>query len=226
MKLTNEDRTRVATAIARAEEATSGEIFCVVAKNTSSYADVSLAWAAGAALLLPLLLLPLGVDMDWPGQGGWQAAHEAARNATVVEAVGTYALIQGAVFVAVFFLTRIPAVLRWATPRNLRRKRVRKAALQQFFAHGVHVTRERTGVLLFAALDEHQVELVADEGIHSLVDEAIWSDAVAALTRGLRDDRPVEGFEAAIGLCGQVLARHFPPRPDNPNELPAHLILL
>ena len=43
---------------------------------------------------------------------------------------------------------------------------------------------------------------------------------------GLRADRPVDGFTAAIGLCGVVLARHFPPRADNRNELPDHLILL
>ncbi|PZU73410.1 MAG: hypothetical protein DI531_10160 [Brevundimonas sp.] len=226
MRLTDDDRARIATAIASAEQRTSGEIFCVVARNASTYADVSLAWAAGAALILPLLLLPLGLDVDWPGQGGWQAAHEAARSATVVQALGVYALVQAAVFVGVFLLTRIPTVLRWATPRGLRRARVRKAALQQFFAHGVHVTRERTGVLLFAALDEHQVELIADQGIHALVQEGVWAEAVAALTAGLRADRAVAGFEKAIGLSGQVLAEHFPPRADNPNELPDHLILL
>ena len=34
-----------------------------------------------------------------------------------------------------------------------------------------------------------------------------------------------DGFAAAVGLCGEVLARHFPPRADNRNELPDHLIL-
>ncbi|MDQ1153811.1 TPM domain-containing protein [Brevundimonas sp. SORGH_AS_0993] len=226
MRLTDDERGRIASAIASAEQRTSGEVFCVVARNASTYADVSLAWAAGAALILPLLLLPLGLDVDWPGRGGWQAAHQAARSATVAQALGVYALIQAAVFVGVFLLTRIPPVLRWATPRGLRRARVRKAALQQFFAHGVHVTRERTGVLLFAALDEHQVELIADEGIHALVQDSVWAEAVGALSTGLRAGRAAEGFEKAIGLCGQVLARHFPPRADNPNELPDHLILL
>ena len=75
-------------------------------------------------------------------------------------------------------------------------------------------------------MDEHQVELIADEGIHTLVDEGVWAEAVAALTSGLRANRPVDGFEKAIALCGQVLAEHFPPRADNPNELPDHLILL
>lgn len=226
MNVSNADQARIAAAIVAAEQQTSGEVFCVVSRSASAYHDVSLAWAAGAALLLPLLLLPFGFDLAWPGGDGWEAAHQAARSATVGQAIGLYALVQAVLFVGVFLLTRIPAILRWAAPRGLRRARVRKAALQQFFAHGVHVTRERTGVLLFAALEEHQVELIADEGIHTLVDEDVWADAVAALTRGLRADNPVQGFETAIGLCGEVLAAHFPPRADNPNELPDHLVLL
>nr|WP_299171455.1 TPM domain-containing protein [uncultured Brevundimonas sp.] len=226
MRFTDEDRARVAQAIATAERQTSGEIFCVLSRGVSSYFDVSLAWAAAAALLLPAALIPLGLDLAWMGGDGWEAAHASAQAVGVGQALGLYALLQAGLFVGVFLLTRISPVLRWATPRGLRRARVRKAALQQFLAHGVHVTRERTGVLIFAALAEHQVELIADESIHAQVEEAVWADAVAALTRGLKSGRPVAGFEAAIEHCGRVLAAHFPPRSDNPNELPDHLILL
>ena len=50
--------------------------------------------------------------------------------------------------------------------------------------------------------------------------------SVAALTRELRAGRPAEGFEAAVSLCSEVLAVHFPPRPVNRNELPDRLIVL
>ncbi|WP_395945613.1 TPM domain-containing protein [Brevundimonas sp.] len=224
MRFTDEDRVRIADAISTAEHDTAGEIFCVVTRNVSTYRDVSLAWAAGAALLLPALLIPLGFDLTWPVGDRWEAAHPPM--AETGQALALYALIQAALFVCVFLLTRIPSILRLVTPRGMRRARVRKAALQQFLAQGVHVTQDRTGVLLFAALEEHQVELIADEAIHARVDEAVWADAVAALTRELKAGRPVAGFEAAVEQCGQVLATHFPPRPDNPNELPDHLILL
>lgn len=226
MRFTNEDQARIAAAIASAETRTSGEIFCVVSRGVSSYVDVSLGWAAGAALLAPTLLIPFGFDLSWPVGDAWEAAHASARTAGAGQALVAYALIQAAIFVGVFLLTRLSPILRWVTPRGLRRARVRKAALQQFLAHGVHVTRERTGVLIFAALKEHQVELIADELIHQKVDESVWADTVAVLTRQLRADRPVAGFEAAIERCGQVLAAHFPPRATNPNELPDRLILL
>src|SRR5690606_32712808 len=113
MQFTQQDHARVAEAIARAEENTSGEIFCVVARQVSSYRDVSLAWAAAAALLLPLALIPLGFGAHWlPGLPGlwaaeWQAAHAAAREVEIGQALAAYALVQAAVFLGVFLLTLI-----------------------------------------------------------------------------------------------------------------------
>ncbi|MFA4938657.1 TPM domain-containing protein [Brevundimonas sp.] len=225
MQITDNDRARIAEAISTAEQQTSGEIFCVVSRRVSAYVDVSLAWAAAMALLTPIVFIPFVLDFRWPGDR-WEAAHQAAQAATTGQALALYALSQAMVFIGVFLFTRISAVRRLATPPAIRRARVREAALQQFLAQGVHVTDQRTGVLIFAALDEQQVELIADEGIYTKVDEEAWAQAVAVLTRELRADRPVEGFAAAIALCGEVLARHFPPRPNNPNELPDHLILL
>ncbi len=228
IRLTPEVQSRIGDAIAAAEARTSGEIFCVLARRVSSYRDISLGWAAAAALLLPLGLIPFGFDPAWiPGLGdGWQAAHLSSTDVVVGQSLAAYALIQSAVFVTAFLLTSIPAVRRVVTPRSVRRARVRRAAMEQFLAHGLHITRERTGVLIFAALSDHQVEIVADEGIHSKVDQVVWADAVEALARGMKKNDPAAGFEAAITLCGDVLAEHFPPRADNPNEIKDRLVLI
>lgn len=226
--LTNEAHDRIAAAIAAAETRTSGEIFCVLARRVSSYRDVSLAWAAAAALILPLGLIPLGFEAAWiPGfADSWEAAHLAAREISTGQALGAYAVIQAVVFLTVYLITRIPVVTRWVTPRAIRRARTRNAAMQQFLAHGLHVTEARTGVLLFAALSDHQVEIVADEGIYARVDHAVWGDAAEALSRGLKRDDAAAGFEAAVGLCGEVLAGHFPPRPTNHNEVADRLVVI
>ncbi|CAN7163060.1 TPM domain-containing protein [Brevundimonas sp. LjRoot202] len=228
IKLTTEAHDRIATAIAAAEAHTSGEIFCVLARRVSSYHDVSLAWAAAAALILPLALIPLGFEPAWiPGfADGWEAAHLAARDVSLGQALGAYALVQAVVFLTVYLLTRAPAVTRWVTPRAVRRARVRDAAVQQFLAHGLHVTEARTGVLIFAALSDHQVEVVADKGIHAKVDQAVWGNAAEALSQGLKRDDPAGGFEAAVRLCGDVLATHFPPGSDNPNEVVDRLVVI
>lgn len=226
--LTTEAHDRIAAAIAAAETRTSGEIFCVLARRVSSYRDVSLGWAAAAALTLPLGLIPLGFEAGWiPGfADGWEAAHLAAREVSTGQALGAYAIVQAVLFLVVYLITRLPVVTRWVTPRAVRRARTRSAALQQFLAHGLHVTEARTGVLIFAALADHQVEIVADEGIHARVDQAVWGDAAEALSQGLKREDAAAGFEAAVGLCGEVLAGHFPPRPSNPNEVADRLVVI
>jgi putative membrane protein len=228
MKASPDAHARIAAAIADAERTTSGEIFCVLARQVSSYRDVSFGWAAAAALILPLGLIPLGFEPDWvPGlTDSWEAAHLAARDATIGHAVTAYALIQAATFLSVFLITSVPVVRRWVTPRSVRRARVHKAAMQQFLAHGLHVTEARTGVLLFASLSDHQVEVIADEGIHSKVDQTVWAEAVAALIRGLKRRDPAAGFEAAIAQCGGVLAEHFPPSSRDRNEIEDKLVII
>ena len=226
MRLTSDEHARVAAAIAAAESRTAGEIFCVLAREVSSYRDVSLAWAAAAALVLPLTMIPFGLPTVWfPGfSASWEAAHLAAREITVGRAIAIYAMVQAAVFAMAYLLLRIPVLTRVVTPRAIRRDRTRRAAMHQFLAHGLHVTEQRTGVLIFAALADRQVQVIADKSIHDRVDPDVWAQAVEILTDGIGQGRAVEGFEGAIVLVGGVLAEHFPPRPRDVNELPDRLV--
>ena len=66
----------------------------------------------------------------------------------------------------------------------------------------------REPAAVFAALAEHQVELITDELILQKVDAGVWADVVAALVRGLKTGSPAAGFEAAVRQCGDVLAAH------------------
>jgi putative membrane protein len=120
IQVTSDAQTRIAAAIAAAESRTSGEIFCVLAREVSSYRDISLGWAAAAAMLLPLGLIPLGFDPAWiPGLGdGWQAAHLSSTDVLVGQSLAAYVLVQAAVFLTVLLLTSIPDVVRLrVTPR-------------------------------------------------------------------------------------------------------------
>ena len=228
MKIRSEDQARIAEAIARAEATTSGEIICVLARRVSDWRDVALAWAAAAALVLPLGLIPLGFDASWlPGLGAnWEAAHTAARDLTIGRTLAAYGILQAAVFLSTLLILQLPPLRRWMVPTPLRRTRVHRAAMEQFLGHGIHVTENRTGVLIYAALSEHVVEVVADKGIHAKVDPELWGELIAELALDLKRNRPADGFVRAVERCGAVLAEHFPPGAMNRDELPNHLIQL
>lgn len=224
--LTAEQHARVADAIRAAERRTSGEIFCVLADKVSAYRDVGALWAAVIALLCPLLLPLFGLDAGvlFHLSRSWSAAHLTAAEAASARAVLGVVLMQVLVFGAAMALWELAPVRRALTPHGLRRRRAHAAAMQQFLAHGLHLTEARTGVLIFAARADHQVEIIADAGIHARTSAEVWGEAAAALADGLRRGDPVTGFVAAIGLCGDVLAEHFPPRDPEPNELPDKLL--
>jgi len=229
MTLTPSDLAAIEAAVREAEARTSGEIYCVVAEESADYHATPLAWAAGVALLAPALLLLGGVHVSAPEIfGGWSAAQvsQAAEHAARDALIGAV-LLQAALFVVTLILVALPPVRRALTPRGFKRERVRRRAQEQFAAKNLHLTRERTGVLIFVSFAERMAELVADEGIAARVDPNVWDQAMAALTDGLRRGDPGAGLAAAIGLCGEVLATHFPPAPgDNPDELPNSVVVL
>jgi len=227
--LNETDRARVQAAIRQGETRTSGEIYCVVAQESSEYLEVPLAWAAVAALVAPALLLAAGIHVAAPDLAqGWTAAQMSdSAEAAVRSALTGAILLQGALFVGVAILTALAPVRRWLTPRALKRHRVRRRAGEQFLAKGLQATRERTGVLIYVSIDEHMAELIADEGVAAKVDGQVWEAAMARLVEGFEAGRPAEGFEAAIALCVDILAEHVPARAgDNPNELPDSVVLL
>jgi len=228
MQITAQDHERIAEAIARAEMTTAGEIYCIVADEVSDYRETPIAWAAGAALVLPALALLLGFRPQALTQlfGGWTVGHAAASDATVLSALTTYILLQAVVFVGVALLVSIPAVRRALTPRAVKAERVHDAAMQQFIAKGLHQTQGRTGVLLFVALAEHRAEVIADEGIYVAAPHQVWDEVTGLLTGGARRGQLGDGFVAAIERTGQILAEHVPPVGDNPNEQPDELTVL
>lgn len=210
-QLSQADQVLIAEAVAKAEAATSGEILCVLAHEVSEYREVPLAWAAGAALVLPALAVLLGLPLPGLAQAsGWTAAHGPRLGPNLAAAFAAYAAFQAVVFVAVALLVSIPHVRRALTPRSLKQRRVHRAAVQHFAGVGLHLRPEVTGVLIFAALEDRRVEIVADAAIHAKVGQARWDQAIAATLETARRDGPAAGLVRAVEICGAALADHFP----------------
>jgi len=195
------DRERIADAIRVAEAKTSGEIFCVIARHASDYRLVPLAWAAAVALVVPA---PLIYFTLWP--------------ASVIY------VVQLVVFIAAALGLSLPDVRFHIVPRRTQHERAHLQAMQQFLAHGLHHTKNRTGVLIFASVAERYAEIVADAGINEKVTPHVWDQAIAALIAGIKQGRAGDGFVAAIEQCGAVLVEHLPPGALDRDELPNKLV--
>jgi uncharacterized membrane protein len=92
-------------------------------------------------------------------------------------------------------------------------------AREVFVALRMHETAHRAGVLIYLALEAHALAIVGDEGIHARVGDEYWvtirDRMVARLRAGALRDAVVE----AVADVGAVLAREFPRRPDDIDEL-------
>jgi putative membrane protein len=226
--LSQADQDRIAKAVADAEKTTAGEIYCVLAPEVGDDRNTPLIWATAAALLLPALALLAGFRPEMLSRlfGGWSVGHAAAHDVAILSALLTYVGLQAAIFGVTAALVSIPAVRHALIPAAIKKARVRQAAMDYFLAKDLHLTRDRTGVLIFAALAEHRVEVIADEGVHAAAPATAWDDVVADLVAGLKRGAIADGFVAAIARAGAVLAAHVPPRPGDTNELPDGLTVL
>ncbi|HZQ02173.1 MAG TPA: hypothetical protein VFB13_21685 [Reyranella sp.] len=200
---TKEERAAIETAITRAEKRTSGEIVVVVAPASGGYWSLALMWSALLALAVPL---PLILLTKWP--------------------VEYIYLLQLATFVICVALIQLEPLRLQLTPTSIQRARAHDKAVEQFLAQNMHTTHGRTGVLIYVSFAERYAEVIADDGIYKKVRPAVWEEVIAELTSHLARGTREQGFIAAIGMCGKVLAEHFPPGHLDKDELPNHLIVL
>jgi putative membrane protein len=196
--LTEEDQEKIANAITETERRTSGELVAVIAPAADDYRYVPLLWPALAALCLPAVLLTIV-----PSMAAW-----------------TLYLAQAAAFFVLALLLHLLPVRMALVPDALKRRRASQLAREQFFEQRLHLTRARTGVLIFVSVAEHYVEIIADEGINALVPPGTWDGAVADFVEQVRAGRITEGFLAVVEVVGTRLAEHFPRPADDRDELP------
>ncbi|MBO6539880.1 MAG: TPM domain-containing protein [Rhizobiaceae bacterium] len=205
--LTQEEHNRIADAIRTAEARTSGEIICVLARSSDGYFYPA-AFAVTIALMLASLIAAVVLERMWVIVPMWQFA------AAQILALAT----------ALLLLWRWPALRIRFVPRALRYRRAHRNAIEQFLARNIHVTENRTGVLIFLSLAERYAEVIADAGINVHVSQERWNAIVADLISHAARGDIVGGYEGAVAACGDMLAEAFPPASGNENELDDHLV--
>lgn len=195
----------IRTAAASAEARTSGEIVAYVVGQCDRYEEARYRAIAGAAVLAALAAGTLHASGGY--WGGW----------------GLFWITLPVTLAAVlahFLVLLFPAVRRALVAEAVLERRVARRAAVAFLEEEVFNTRERTGILIFLALFEHRVVVLADSGIKAKVAESEWKSIADELAAGIREKRPAEALAGALARCGLLLEQQgVTRRADDSDEL-------
>ncbi len=200
---TYEEKERIQQAVIAAEQNTSGQIVPMLVSASGHYAEVEL-----GGLCIGLVIGTFAA-LRW--QDPWGSIHSQL-----------FWPLGGALLG--LMLCAIPAIKRFFIPKARVDEAVHLHSLAAFTGHGLHHTKNHTGILILTSLLERRVVVLADRGINEKVAAGSWDEVVRIITDGLRARDACSAFCKAIERCGEILARHFPRSPDDKDELSDKLI--
>lgn len=102
----------------------------------------------------------------------------------------------------------------------------RQRAIQLFGQLNIWDTEHNNGVLIYLLLADHDVEIVADRGIHRHVGDAGWQQICQQMEGMFRSGQFEAGVVHGIQAIGEQLAAHFPPEAVPRNELSNRVLIL
>lgn len=204
-QFTRQELEAIRLATREAEKETGGELVCVIVNRCDTYqAPLWQAAALGAIGGAAVAGLWYGFREVWfPGPLFWILLPPILGAALTL--------------LTVSWLTPLR---RWLIPPPILERRVDRRAAAAFLDEEIFNTRDRTGVLLFVALFEHQIRILTDSGIDQRVPEGRWQSIADRLTGDLRSGKPGGAIVEAIRACGNLLSEHRVTRQeDDQNEL-------
>ena len=197
------EREAIRAATTAAERNTAGEIVVYVVERCDLYPE--LAWK-GALIGGALGAMCAALGAWW--FGGWGAADH----------LGILIGLQVGLVLG-WIASRFGPVARRLIGEELLKSRVAGRAAEAFLEEQVFATRERSGVLIFVALFEHRVLILADQGIDACVEESAWAAISNDVAAGVRRRKAAEALIDAVQRCADLLVEHGMSPKDSKNEL-------
>jgi len=202
--LTAAERLQIEARIAEAEKRTSGEIVVMVVPSSYHYPLASMLGSSFLAILLGIAVaLLFGQDSMWFFLSvfgiSFMVLHEIIKRVNIIKRV---------------FVTA--SDMKWE---------VEEAAIQSFYHRKINHTLDHTGILIYISLFERKVRVVADQGISAKVAKEVLQDIVNTIVHGIGGKEHGNAIAEAVDRCGEILARHFPVKPTNQNELGNEVII-
>lgn len=197
-----EECAKIEKKIEEIEKKTSGEVMVVLTPTSDSYLRARL----------------LGGAIGWVLASTFIALEELVAHwglpATKILALQCLGIAIGQC------LSFVPSIARFLVPKAILARNVHRESLAQFSALGLHATKMHTGILVLLSIFERRVEIVADRGIHSKVGSDYWKAQSDLISSGFKEKSPASGLLSSLDQMGSQLAEHFPPDPNDTDELP------
>lgn len=200
---TKEEQQKIEETIREVEQKTSGEIVPLVVDASYDYPRADIIGGGTLALATAIFI-------------SWAIGGESIWFFLPIFLIGT-PLFQ-------FLIRRCPELKRRLIHPAEIDAEVEEKALVSFIEHGLHKTRDNTGILILISLFEHRVQVLADQGINDKVPADTWDKLVKDVTEGIKSGTACEALCREIRICGELLSEHFPVRHDDTDELPNLII--
>lgn len=198
------DAQEIIAAVKKAEKMTSAEIVPMVVSSSYNYplASVNGAW---------ILSLPLAIALTYYVAPLFYF-HKESMWIFIVFFSLLYFIWKATIARSVF-LTRL-----FLNPRQAENE-VKEGAITAFYKNGLYKTAEKNGVLIYISLLEKRVWILADEDAHKKVEQEFWNGCVASIVEGIKRNNLVPALCTTIETIGRRLAKEYPYKPDDVDEL-------
>lgn len=208
-KFSDSDLQRIKTAVSNAEQKISGEIVPVIVERSGEYTIANYkASLIGAALAFVTMIL-----LD-------RYIQDEATNTLFYDPAFIFLVVLLGGIVGAALPNFSDEIKRLLVSRSYQDLMTRQCAENAFLEEEVFNTRQRTGIMIFVSFFEHEVIVMADQGISKVVEQKQWDQIVQEIIRSIRNGKVVEALESGIRRCGDILLeKGFLKTDDDTNEL-------
>jgi putative membrane protein len=217
---TAKEQKQINNAITQAESNSSGEILPVVITASGRYDR--------AEDLFGLVFAMILISIFWfffqnvtPTTENWIADYQVSFNLFYIILITIIGFVAGAALATYFPALRLPFI----APKEMEEE-VNRSALEYFSKFNVSNTKNQTGILLFVSLFERRVFVYGDVAINKKISQERWQEICDMIIDGMKKNKAAEGVKKAILECGKILAKEFPIKKNDKNELANKIILI
>jgi uncharacterized membrane protein len=101
----------------------------------------------------------------------------------------------------------------------------RELALKEFYRLEMQKTIDKTGVLILILFNERKFEIIADEGINAKIHQNTWDIIINHLKTEFSKGEYKAGIIKCLDEIKQILAKEFPKKSGDKNEIPDDIVI-